>query len=145
MLFFFLNPVSTGKPIFVYPPRERIELGIFAAQDISAGTKLPLFAKDDYKLWRLRDVRKLPDLFRERLLRYGVLDKTGLHGPKNPNQMSIGWYIRHSDKPTTEIDEDYNYFARCNIKQGKEVTVDLHTLEDERYPPRIRIRVKSSS
>ena len=113
-----------------------MEIGIFAAQDIPKGTKLPLFAKDDYKLWRLRDVRKLPALFRQRLLKYGVLDQTGLHGPKDPNRMSIGWYIRHSDDPTTKIDKNYNYFARRKVELGEEITVDLHTLEDERYPKR---------
>lgn len=112
--------------------------GIFATQDIAMGTKLPLFAKDDYRLWPLGALRKLPPLLRERLLVYGVLDDSGLHGPKDPNKMSIGWYIRHADVPTAVIDERYDYFAARDIKAGEEVTVDLHTLEDVRYPPRMK-------
>jgi hypothetical protein len=137
-LFFVLQPIDTGKPVLAHTPVMRTEIGIITTQDIPKGTKLPLFANDDYKLWRLRDVRKLPALFRERLLKYGVLDRSGLHGPKYPSQMSIGWYIRHSDDPTTRIDEEYDYFARRDIKAGEEITVDLHTLGDERYPPRMR-------
>lgn len=135
-LYFVLLPVDTGLPVFTRTPLERMEIGIFAAQDIPRGTKLPLFAKGDYKLWPLSVAKKRPRLFWERLLKYGVLDETGLHGPKNPHQMSIGWYIRHSDMPTARIDKEYDYFACRNIKAGEEITVDLHTLGDVRYPKR---------
>lgn len=134
--FFFLAPVHVNPVATVH----FTEIGIFAAQDIPRGTKLPLFQEDDYKLWPLSDAKKKPRLFWERLLKYGVLDESGLHGPKDPNQMSIGWYIRHSDDPTTKIDKNYDYFASRKIRAGEEVTVDLHTLGDVRYPPRMKQR-----
>ena len=139
-LYFVLLPVDSGSPIVSLTPLARIELGIFATADIPKGTKLPLFAKDDYKLWPLADAKKKPQMFWTRLLKYGVLDETGLHGPKDPNRMSIGWYIRHSNNPTAKTDKDYDYFATRKIRAGEEVTVDLHTLGDVRYPPRMRLK-----
>ena len=95
-LYFYLAPVNTGLAGLGGDPLEHVDIGIFAAQDIPKGTKLPLFAKNDYKLWPLADAKKRPQPFWARLLKYGVLDETGLHGPKDPNRMSIGWRMTGS-------------------------------------------------
>lgn len=117
-LLFFLKPVSTT------------EIGIFAAQDVPAGSRLPLFAPKDYRLMRKKTMEKLP--MSEILKTYCVQDSSGFHAPANWNQMSIGWYIRNSGTPTA-MHHDYKFFASRDIKAGEEITVDFRTLLDERY------------
>ena len=122
MFFFYLSPVAAG------------EINIFALQDIPKGAKLPLFADGDYKLWKPRELVRLDPYVRRELMARGVLDDTGLHGPKSLNRMSIGWYITHSNRANTVIDDEYNYYARHCISAHCNITVDFRTLGDTRYP-----------
>ncbi len=121
MLLFFIGPTT------LYPGK----VGIFAAQDIPPGVYLPIFAKDDYRLMRKKTLATLPKS--EIFAGYCVLDSSGVHAPSNFNRMSIGWYINHAEEPNAEH-RNYRFYSRAAIKAGEEVTIDMKTIGDERYP-----------
>ena len=112
-LFFFLKPESLERIV------------ICAAQDIPAGTYLPIFAAKDYRLMRKKTLANMP--MSEVFASYCVLDSSGVHAPSNFNRMSIGWYITHSDNPTA-LHRNYRYYAARDIKAGEVITVDFKTL-----------------
>ncbi|HSE35551.1 MAG TPA: SET domain-containing protein [Candidatus Paceibacterota bacterium] len=119
-----------SKLIFVLRPVNATEIGIFATEDIPAGTYLPLFVRDDYRLMRTRTLERLPG--GGQLALYCVKDSSGYHAPSNFNRMSIGWYIRHSDQPSCEH-RNYTFFAARDIRAWEEITIDFEALGDERY------------
>ena len=121
------------KPMFVLHAFTCMKISVMATMDIPTGTRLPLFKKGDYKLRSKKQMDKMP--MSEVLMQYCIEDEDGVHGPKDFEQMSIGWYITHSEVPNAVVDEKYNYFACRNIKKGDIVTVDYRTFGDHRYPP----------
>ncbi len=119
-----------SKLVFRLKPVDAGDMGVFATADIKAGTYLPLFKKDDYKLWSHKAIESMPDW--EHFASFCVKDETGYHGPADFNQMSVGWYIRHADTPTA-VHRGYRFYAARYIKAGEEVTVNHYTLEDDRW------------
>lgn len=123
------------KFLFYLNVNAKGNIGIFAAQDVPKGAYLPIFAQDDYHLWRKSTIAKLA-AGTEHLLGMCVLDSSGAHGPKDFNRPSIGWYIRNSgEEGPTAFHKNYKFYAARDIAAGEEVTVDVTTLGDERYPP----------
>ena len=111
------------KAIFELKPSSIHGVGVFAVTDIKQGTLLELFDEDDYNYIPFEDVEKtgIP----ERLIeKHSICGDEGYSGPKNFHQMSIGWYLNHAENPTAVGDEDYNYTATRDIKEGEEITID---------------------
>ncbi|OGZ46150.1 MAG: hypothetical protein A3C84_05060 [Candidatus Ryanbacteria bacterium RIFCSPHIGHO2_02_FULL_48_12] len=119
-----------SKLVFRLRPVDAGDMGVFATADIPKGTYLPLFREGDYHLYQHKTIEHMPDW--EYFASFCVRDSFGYHGPKDFNQMSVGWYIRHADSPTA-VHRNYRYYAVRDIKAGEEVTVDHHTLEDDRW------------
>jgi len=102
-------------------------VGVFAVVDIKKGTALDLFHPDDNEYIPFDEVEKtgIPESLIEK---HSICGDEGYSGPKNFHQMSIGWYLNHSDTPNAEGDDDYNYFAAEDIKEGEEITIDYEKL-----------------
>ena len=50
--------------------------------------------------------------------------------PQNFNQLTMAWYMNHSDTPNVEIDENYDFRASIEIKDGEELTINYKTFSE---------------
>lgn len=97
-------------------------VGVFAAHDISNGTKLALF---DYE-YKSR-VMKEEDL-KEPFIHYCVAQEDGTwRCPRAFNRMEAGWYLNHSTEPNA-INKSDAYYATRDIKSGEEILIDYNNL-----------------
>jgi hypothetical protein len=107
-------------------------VGVFAIRDIPSGTNV--FDGDT------TEIREIPrtdllDVHPEvaRLYRdFCVFTGGKILGPTNFNNMTVGWYLNHSETPNMRCDDDYNFFSLHEIKAGEELTVDYHTYDDRK-------------
>lgn len=53
-----------------------------------------------------------------------------INGPTNFNNLTVGWYLNHSDTSNVRCDEDYNFISNRLIKKREELTVDYTTYDD---------------
>lgn len=132
---FIDNPqmlAHTAELSFRLKPSSIAGVGVFSTHGIAAGTYLHLRVEtlDEVRFVSLREVADN----RQMLLFcqwYGVAafeSEPGFWVSANFNQMSMLWYLNHSDTPNTYRDENYEWFASCNITAGDELTVDYTTL-----------------
>jgi hypothetical protein len=106
---------------------------VFAIRDIPEGTNV--FAGDENEM-RDIDQNDLLNLEPEiqRLYDDFCLLKDGtLKGPINFNNLTVGWYLNHSDTPNVRCDKDFDFISTRLIKKGEELTAD-YTTYDERRP-----------
>ena len=54
--------------------------------------------------------------------------------PPSLNQLSVGWYVNHSDSPNVEAGDDGRFRALRRIAKGEELTADYRTFVDEPLP-----------
>ncbi len=60
-----------------------------------------------------------------------IKDNGTLYGcPPNFNQLTMAWYMNHSDSPNVEIDEDYNFKTMVLVKDGEELTINYNTFSE---------------
>ena len=115
--------------IFQLKPSTIHGVGVFATEDITTGTHLPLFDEEDHRFIEYHEVKKTG-------VPRHILENNSIHfeedggyaAPKNFNRMSVGWYLNHSDTPNAACDEHYEYFAVGDIKNGEEVFIDYNQL-----------------
>jgi SET domain-containing protein len=107
-------------------------IGVFAIADIEKDT--PLFAYDNTEVvWitasELAGISENQKKFYED---FCIIKNGGnLYGcPPNFNQLTMAWYMNHSDSPNVEVDEDYNFRTQVKIKDGEELTIDYNTFSD---------------
>ena len=121
------------KPKYQRPPLLRLKpstiegVGVFTDYAIRKGADLEgaLFAKDDFRFWKRGQTTARE---RKLLKRYAaIITPEGFHGPKNLNQMSIGWYLNHSKTPNVGH-INWFYIALRDIKPGEELVMDYDTL-----------------
>jgi hypothetical protein len=65
--------------------------------------------------------------------------KTRYGCPVNFDRMTPSWYLNHSRKPNVRSDDNYNFYALADIKEGDELTVDY-----SRYSEGEAVRTKNS-
>jgi FRG domain-containing protein len=113
-------------------------VGVFAIKDIKKDTLLFSGDSDEMRWVRARDLPKEPAL-REFYDRFAVV-KNGKSGrpkwygcPRNFHRLTMSWYIndpRPTEKPNVRCDENYDFWALQDIKEGTELTVDSDSYSD---------------
>ena len=113
-------------------------VGVFAITKIKKGTML--FSGDADEV-RWIDASDLPrnKALREFYQRFAII-KNGKNGkpkrygcPRNFHRLTMSWYIndpKRGEKPNVICDDNYNFRAALNIKEGEELTVDSTTYSD---------------
>jgi SET domain-containing protein len=106
-------------------------VGVCAIRDIPKGT-LVFKGENERVAWRSRAwVRKLPKAFRDLYEDFGMVDGNLIGVPPSLNNLSVGWYINHSETPNVWADDDGRFRALRRIKKGEELTADYRTFADE--------------
>lgn len=113
-------------------------VGVLAIRDIPAGTLI--FAGESERVaWVSRAaVRRLPAALRALYEDFGMVWGSRIGVPPSLNQLSVGWYVNHSDRPNVEAGEDARFRALRRIRKGEELTADYRTFVDEALPFRPR-------
>ncbi|HEY2582966.1 MAG TPA: SET domain-containing protein [Mucilaginibacter sp.] len=108
-------------------------IGVFAIQDIPEGT--PLFEFDNTEMvWvNANELESLSPKLKQLYDDFCVTknNKTLFGCPVNFNQMTMAWYMNHSDDPNVESDDDYNFISKKNIKEGEELTINYNNFNEE--------------
>lgn len=101
-------------------------IGIFAAHDIPAGTKI-FSGQFSPRKMKIKDI---PAEF----LKYCIfLDDDECHCPERFDRMEIGWYLNHSDKPNIAKKADSRLFSIRDIKAGEEILIDYNQLNEPEH------------
>ncbi len=99
-------------------------VGVFAIGPIKKHTKI--FGSDNAGMvWISEDqIQHLPPEVKKLYKDFAVL-KDGRYGcPPSFNQLTPAWYLNNSDSPNARCDDNYDFFALRDIKQGEEITAD---------------------
>jgi SET domain-containing protein len=119
-------------------------VGVFAIRKIRKGTYI--FSGDDADIvWVPKKIlRRLPREIKRLYEDFAVIKDNGtLYGcPKSFNILTVGWYLNESKTPNVGCDEDFNFFALCNIEVGEELTVDYDTYSERPQVRRQRSRLR---
>lgn len=112
-------------------------VGVFAILPIKKGTFI--FAGEDSTIvWvNKKIVAELPEEIRK-IYDDFCINRCDCYGaPSSFNNLSIGWYLNHSDNPNVLVDENYDFYAKSDILVGEELTVDYNSFEgcDEPFIP----------
>lgn len=63
-----------------------------------------------------------------------VLEDDAYFSPPSFNQITIAWYLNHSDTPNLAYGEGSAFYSLRLIEPGEELTVDYHTYSPSRLP-----------
>jgi SET domain-containing protein len=121
--------------VYVRIGRSKIHgVGLIAIVPIKKGTDL--FPNDQSELtWIKAD--SLPEMYPSHRKLYNdfCIRKGDSYGcPPNLNDLTVSWYLNHSDKPNVVCDSEYRFFALRDIREGEELTVDYRTYTDSAIP-----------
>jgi SET domain-containing protein len=109
-------------------------VGVLAIKDIPAGT-LVFHGESERVTWRSRAaVRRLPPAIRALYEDFGMVSGDQIGVPPSLNQLSVGWYVNHSDQPNVTAGDDGRFRALRRIRAGEELTADYRTFVDEPLP-----------
>lgn len=116
------------KGVYVRLARSRIHgIGVVAVRDIPKGTLV--FGPDDSEMV-LIDVSAtsgrapwIKALYKDFCVQNGK--KYGC--PGNFNDMTVSWYLNHSDHPNVVCRSEYRFVAARPIRHGEELTTDYRT------------------
>jgi len=107
-------------------------IGVIAISDIPEGT--PLFAYDTTEVvWvKTSDIVDISEKLKEMYHDFCVIKNNGtLFGcPPNFNQLTMAWYMNHSDNPNVGIDENYDFKTKSFIKEGEELTINYNSFSE---------------
>lgn len=103
-------------------------IGVFAIQDILEGTSLFEFDNTQMTWINVAEIQNASSKIKQLYEDFCVTknDKTLYGCPVNFNQMTMAWYMNHSDDPNVESDNHYNFVSRKNIKNGEELTINYN-------------------
>lgn len=76
-------------------------------------------------------VRRLPIETRRLYEDFGMLDGEKIGVPPNLNNLSVGWYLNHSERPNTEAGDDGRFRALRRIRKDEELTADYRTFSED--------------
>jgi len=107
-------------------------IGVFAISNIVKHTLL--FENDNTEMiWvDVKDTNGIPDKLKKMYEDFCVLKDNGTkYGcPTNFNQLTMAWYMNHSDTPNVEIDEHYDFRTCRDIEDEEELTINYKTFSD---------------
>ena len=103
-------------------------IGVFAISDIPNNTQL--FKHDNTSLVWIDEslFKNIHPNLKKMYIDFCVTKDNKLYGcPPNFNQLTMAWYLNHSDKPNVSCNENYDFYTIRDIKQGKELLVNYDT------------------
>jgi hypothetical protein len=91
-----------------------------------------LFQGDESEMvWIHRDMLGRQPKQVERLYEdFAVMKKDRYGCPRTFNTLTPGWYLNESRRPNVRCDDQYEFFALRDIKEGEELTVDYKTYSE---------------
>ena len=109
-------------------------LGVFAIRDIPKGAKI--FGDDDEVIVRVpaKVVRALRGDIRRLYVDFCVLEHGEYLCPRSFNELTISWFLNHSDIPNVECDRELTFFAARKIRRGEELTADYRKYSENPLP-----------
>jgi uncharacterized protein len=109
-------------------------IGVFAIRDIPEGTDV--FGADDRPLVRVpaEPVHDLPADMRELYEDFCVLEHGEYWCPRSFNDLTISWYLNHSETPNVHSIEGLKFVAARHIRRGEELTADYRTYSEDSLP-----------
>lgn len=133
-----ISKSKTDQFSFVLRP-SKFGIGVFTTHKIKKGTLLKLWNKKEKTHLKTHIGKSYKEDF---LDRYCVKttekenNKFIYNCPEYFNRMSIGWYLNHSHRPNTfqKKGNVENHYARHNLKQGEEITIDYRDLGPGNMP-----------
>lgn len=60
--------------------------------------------------------------------------------PRSFNDITVAWYLNHSNRPNVTCGDDYRFVAARTIRAGEELTADYRTYSENPTPWRPRRR-----
>jgi SET domain-containing protein len=107
-------------------------IGVFAITNIEKGT--PLFEYDNTEMvWvNAKEIQNLSPKIKQLYDDFCVIknNKTIYGCPANFNQLTMAWYMNHSENPNVEIDPEYNFTTKQQIKDGEELTINYNDFSE---------------
>jgi hypothetical protein len=106
-------------------------VGLFAIRDIPKDTKL--FVGDAGNTVRISvsDVDKIADAeIRQMYTDFCPLVGNYFVAPSDFNQMSMSWYLNHSDEPNVTVVAELQFVTLRFVSLGEELTTDYTTYSD---------------
>ena len=106
-------------------------VGVFAIRDIPEGCN-PFVGDDAGSTWvPAATVDAIADVeLRRMYLDFCPLVGDRYLAPPDFNNMSISWYMNHSDEPNMMSDENVNFRVKRLIRAGEELTADYRAYSD---------------
>lgn len=94
-------------------------VGVFAVLDIPEGTNV--FAGDTNKVREIdkNDLTYVQPEIRKLYEDFCVWKDGKIRGPSNFNNLTVGWYLNHSDTPNVRCNDDFDFIAERVIKKGE--------------------------
>jgi hypothetical protein len=109
---------------FVLRPSAIEGIGVVTDYKIKKNEKMYLWGSNN----DIRMIRYPKGKERSMCIRFCVEVEPNIYCcPRSFNQMSIGWYLNHSDNPNAAITDKYAIALRM-INKGEEITIDYNTL-----------------
>ena len=116
---------ETDHQSFIVKPSSTSDVGVFILHDVAEGTHLELFREDFQE--ELLDKDDVP----EELQGFCLDHESGkLLCPKFFNRMDIGNYVNHSNDANMQYEKGKGYFAKKDIKAGKELVANYKELPE---------------
>jgi len=109
-------------------------IGVFAIVPIGAGVRLFGPEKDDVRPVSAAVVDGLPACLRQLYKDFCVPAGGAYFAPSSFNQLTIAWYLNHSDKPNAACTQDEGFVTLREIAEGEELTIDYRTFYPCRLP-----------
>lgn len=108
-------------------------IGVFAITDIEKDT--PLFEFDNTEMvWvNANEIENLHPKIKQLYNDFCIIkhNNTVYGCPINFNQLTMAWYMNHSDEPNVEPDKGYNFVTKRLIKEGEELTVNYNGFSEK--------------
>jgi SET domain-containing protein len=106
-------------------------IGVFAIREIPEG--MFLFEGDNAKITRIamHEIEKIADAeLRRMYFDFCPVVAGKFIAPVDFNQLTMSWYMNHSDTPNVRANDDLRFFARRTIEQDEELTADYATFSE---------------
>jgi len=102
-------------------------IGVVAVRRIPKGA--PIFGADETDLiWvDIAATLRLPAAIKALYDDFCVQKGTKYGCPRNFNDVTVSWYLNHSDRPNVICGPDYRFLAARTIRSGEELTADYRT------------------
>lgn len=106
-------------------------IGVFAIADIDAGT--PLFEFDNTEMVWIENnqIENLSPQVKSLYTDFCIKKNNQYGCPSNFNQLTMAWYMNHSENPNVIANEEYNFFSSRDIKDGEELTINYNLFNEQ--------------